>query len=122
MRLLFLVISSVVFLTSCQASNESSFDQSLKIIYPELHTVESVVTDDVIYVAMIVTPLKQFKEQQIAADIKKDLQTQYPNHHVYTSSDMKAIIEVRRLPTTLTKEKLKQLIALDQSIEKDDDQ
>lgn len=78
MRVLCLCLSTVIVLTSCAASNDTAFDTALNQQYPEIDTVETVVTEDVIYVAMIVTPLKQFSEQKIAERIKKDLQRTYP--------------------------------------------
>lgn len=120
MRVLYLCLSTLIVLTSCSASTDTAFDTSLKQQYKELDTVESVVTDDLIYVAMIVTPLKQFSEQKIAADIKKDLQKSYPTKDVYTSSDMKAVIEVRRLALPLTADALEQLKSYDQSLKKEE--
>lgn len=120
MRIMYLTIVSLFLLTGCQADTDTAFNQQLKATYPDIHVVESIVTDDVIYVAMIIKPLKQFSEQKIAADIKKDLSKKYPDHLVYTSSDMKATIEVRKQSSPLTKERLNQLISYDQSIEKDD--
>ncbi|MGM0522467.1 MAG: hypothetical protein ACQER2_00250 [Bacillota bacterium] len=114
-------VSILIVLTSCAASKDTAFDTSLKQQYKELDTVESVVTDDVIYVAMIVTPLKQFSEQKIAERIKKDLQRTYPTKDVYTSSDMKAVIEVRRLELPLTTDALEQLKSYDQSLQKEEE-
>ncbi len=121
MRGLCLCLSTLIVLTSCATPKDTPFDTLLKQQYKALDTVESVVTDDVIYVAMIVTPLKQFSEQKIAEDIKKDLQKSYPAHEVYTSSDMKAVIEVRRLELPLTSDALEQLKTYDQSLQKEEE-
>src|SRR5690554_5066790 len=119
MRVLCLCLTALIVLTSCAASNDTTFDTALNQKYPELDTVETVVTEDVIYVAMIVTPLKQFFEQKIAEAIKKDLQKSYPTKDIYTSSDMKAVIEVRRLDLPLTPGALEQLKTYDQSLQKE---
>lgn len=121
MRFFYLCLATLIILTSCAPSEDTTFDTSLKQQYPELDTVESLITDDVIYVAMIVTPLKQFVEQQIAEDIKNDLQKKYPAHEVYTSSDMKAVIEVRRVEQPLSTDALDKLKSYDQSLEKEDE-
>ena len=114
-----LCLTALIVLTSCAASNDTAFDTALKQQHPELDTVETVVTEDIIYVAMIVIPLKQFSEQKIAEAIKKDLQKSYPTKDIYTSSDMKAVIEVRRLDLPLTPGALEQLKTYDQSLQKE---